>query len=303
MSKRNGNCGNAASNSTNEQYTSQWQEFSRDRKCIRTPSGEALIRINSYDDNRVMEFVLMKLAFPPEVRDYPSPLSQALSFTPEPRCCSPSKSPANSPPPSSQGSSPQDSTLHTSSTATDSAYPTRSPLSTRTTSPLPDFTECHREMQTRTICPCTVPPVYPTCPGGQFMGTRGSFRAGPLCETPSQHTLEQKPIFFPLTSFHTTGVVMNVFLLDPPRRLLSAFVWVASSNTIGEQPEEYDCVSQIDPILGLYVLLDWAKDEYVFVDTGVGCVSAPFHHLSARRCIPDRPKISVEPCLTRKVTF
>lgn len=24
---------------------------------------------------------------------------------------------------------------------------------------------------------------------------------------------------------------------------------------------------------GLYVLLDWAKDDYVFVDTGVGCVS------------------------------
>ncbi|KAF9236021.1 hypothetical protein BU15DRAFT_50681 [Melanogaster broomeanus] len=64
-----------------------------------------------------------------------------------------------------------------------------------------------------------------------------------------------KPIFCPLTSFHTTGVVMNVFLLDPPRRLLSAFVWVATSNTIG-----------------LYVLLDWEKDEYVFVDTGVGCI-------------------------------
>jgi len=26
-------------------------------------------------------------------------------------------------------------------------------------------------------------------------------------------------------------------------------------------------------ITGLYVLLDWAKDDYVFVDTGVGCVS------------------------------
>ncbi|KAF8131808.1 hypothetical protein EV363DRAFT_1164238, partial [Boletus edulis] len=90
---------------------------------------------SSYDDNRVMEFVLMKLAFPPEVRDYPSPLAQPLPFTPE------------------------------------------------------------------------------------YL------------------------------------LVMNVFLLDPPRRLLSAFVWVASSNTIG-----------------LYVLPDWAKDEYVFVDTGVGCL-------------------------------
>ncbi|KAL4079005.1 hypothetical protein J3A83DRAFT_4085372 [Scleroderma citrinum] len=66
---------------------------------------------------------------------------------------------------------------------------------------------------------------------------------------------ETGPLFFPLTSFYTTGVVMNVFLLDPPRCLLSAFVWVASSNTIG-----------------LYVLLDWTNDEYVFVDTGVGCL-------------------------------
>ncbi|KAG1903415.1 uncharacterized protein F5891DRAFT_1127250 [Suillus fuscotomentosus] len=64
-----------------------------------------------------------------------------------------------------------------------------------------------------------------------------------------------RPVFDKLTSFHTTGVIMNVFLLDPPRRLLSAFVWIASSNTIG-----------------LYVLLDWAKDDYVFVDTGVGCL-------------------------------
>ncbi|KAG1782061.1 hypothetical protein EV702DRAFT_961478 [Suillus placidus] len=64
-----------------------------------------------------------------------------------------------------------------------------------------------------------------------------------------------RPVFDTLTSFHTTGVIMNVFLLDPPRRLLSAFVWIASSNTIG-----------------LYVLPDWAKDDYVFVDTGVGCL-------------------------------
>ena len=215
----------------------------------------------------------MKLAFPPEVRDYPSPLSQPLSFTPEFLCCSPPKSPANSPPPSSQGSSPQDSTLHTFSAATDSAYPTRSPLSTRTTSPLPDCTDCYRETPTHTICPCAAPSVCPACPGGRFIGTRGSRRAGILFETPSQPTHEHKPIFFPLTSFHTTGVVMNVFLLDPPRRLLSAFVWVASSNTIGEQLKEHHCASHIDPSLGLYVLLDWAKDEYVFVDTGVGCVS------------------------------
>ncbi|KAI5991784.1 hypothetical protein EDC04DRAFT_2872847 [Pisolithus marmoratus] len=74
-------------------------------------------------------------------------------------------------------------------------------------------------------------------------------------EVPEQVTTIAKPTFLPLTSFYTTGVVMNVFLLDPPRRLLSAFVWLASSNTIG-----------------LYVLLDWDKDEYIYVDTGVGCL-------------------------------
>ncbi|KAI1790399.1 hypothetical protein LXA43DRAFT_513101 [Ganoderma leucocontextum] len=65
---------------------------------------------------------------------------------------------------------------------------------------------------------------------------------------------DQEPQFSELAVFKTIGVVMNVFLLDPSSRLLSAFVWVASSNTIG-----------------LYALLDWHKDEYVFIDTGVEC--------------------------------
>ncbi|KAK1231994.1 hypothetical protein PQX77_004875 [Marasmius sp. AFHP31] len=63
------------------------------------------------------------------------------------------------------------------------------------------------------------------------------------------------PSFSHVTSFRTTGVVMNIFLLDPSARLLSAFIWVSESNTIG-----------------LYVLLDWDRDEYVFVDTGIECV-------------------------------
>ena len=58
-----------------------------------------------------------------------------------------------------------------------------------------------------------------------------------------------------MAEFWTRGVVMNVFLLDPGVRLLSAFVWVSRSNTIG-----------------LYVLLDWEVAEYVFVDTGIECV-------------------------------
>lgn len=293
MQKRSGNYGSAASNSTNEQYTSRWPEFLRDRKCISAQACIVLIRISRYDDNRVMEFVLMKLAFPPEVRDYPSPLSQPLTFTPESHCCSLPKSPVNSPPPSSQGSSPQDSTLHSSCTATDSAYPTRSPLSTRTTSPLPD-SDYYRETPTHSTCPCAASSVYPTCPAGRFIATRSSLRAGILFDTASQPTHEHKPVFFPLTSFHTTGVVMNVFLLDPPRRLLSAFVWVASSNTIGKQPRERECALHIDRFLGLYVLLDWAKDEYVFVDTGVGCVSFVVF-LTVHREL-----VHLEVCLTRK---
>ncbi|KAF7428966.1 hypothetical protein PC9H_008203 [Pleurotus ostreatus] len=62
------------------------------------------------------------------------------------------------------------------------------------------------------------------------------------------------PVFSRVMEFKTTGVVMNVFLLDPSARLLAAFVWVSSSNTIG-----------------LYALLDWDKPEYVFIDTGIEC--------------------------------
>ncbi|KAJ2917669.1 hypothetical protein MD484_g2738, partial [Candolleomyces efflorescens] len=66
------------------------------------------------------------------------------------------------------------------------------------------------------------------------------------------------PVFSHVTDFRTSGVVMNVFLLDPTSRLLSAFIWVASSNTIG-----------------LYVLLDWDRPrEYVFVDTGIECINS-----------------------------
>lgn len=76
---------------------------------------------------------------------------------------------------------------------------------------------------------------------------------------PSGESSKDSPVFSHVTDFITTGVVMNVFLLDPSERLLSAFVWVSNSNTIG-----------------LYALLDWDKQEYVFIDTGIECVS----HLS-----------------------
>ena len=75
-------------------------------------------------------------------------------------------------------------------------------------------------------------------------------------DSPSGARSLEAPIFSRVTDFKTTGVVMNVFLLDPSARLLSAFIWVASANTIG-----------------LYALLDWDKQEYVFIDTGIECVS------------------------------
>ena len=66
-----------------------------------------------------------------------------------------------------------------------------------------------------------------------------------------------EPSFSSLRSFKTFGIVMNVFLLDPEARLLAGFVWISRLNTIG-----------------LYVLFDWDKEEYVFVDTGIKCVSS-----------------------------
>ena len=64
------------------------------------------------------------------------------------------------------------------------------------------------------------------------------------------------PSFSTLRSFKSPGIVMNLFLLDPEARLLAGFVWISRSNSIG-----------------LYVLLDWDKEEYVFVDSGIQCVS------------------------------
>lgn len=83
-------------------------------------------------------------------------------------------------------------------------------------------------------------------------------------DPPSGESSLEKPIFSPVTEFRTTGVVMNIFLLDPSERLLSAFVWVASSNTIG-----------------LYALLDWSKPEYVFIDTGIEYVCQSLRFISS----------------------
>ncbi|KAF6746301.1 hypothetical protein DFP72DRAFT_855558 [Ephemerocybe angulata] len=85
----------------------------------------------------------------------------------------------------------------------------------------------------------------------EFILMRLTFSDGPSGET----STTAPPLFSHVTDFRTSGVVMNVFLLDPSTRLLSAFIWVSSSNTIG-----------------LYTLPDWDKLEYVFIDTGIECV-------------------------------
>lgn len=69
------------------------------------------------------------------------------------------------------------------------------------------------------------------------------------------------PNFSHVTNFKTVGIVMNVFLLDPSARLLSAFVWIDGGNNNGT--------------IGLYALLDWDKPGYVFIDTGIECVCLP----------------------------
>ncbi|ETW74700.1 hypothetical protein HETIRDRAFT_332521 [Heterobasidion irregulare TC 32-1] len=65
------------------------------------------------------------------------------------------------------------------------------------------------------------------------------------------------PVFSHLRSFKMSGLVMNIFLLDPPARLLAGFVWIVYTNTIG-----------------LYVLPDWDSDEYIFIDTAIACVAS-----------------------------
>ena len=75
-------------------------------------------------------------------------------------------------------------------------------------------------------------------------------------EFPPEGDSSSSPAFSKLSKFRTTGIVMNIFLLDPNARLLSAFIWVPEYNTIG-----------------LFVIPDWEQDEYIYVDTTIECVS------------------------------
>ncbi|KAL4073359.1 hypothetical protein V8B97DRAFT_1954291 [Scleroderma yunnanense] len=36
----------------------------------------------------------------------------------------------------------------------------------------------------------------------------------------------------PFTSLYTTGVMMDCLLLDPPRRLLSVFIWIENKTSV-----------------------------------------------------------------------
>lgn len=80
--------------------------------------------------------------------------------------------------------------------------------------------------------------------------------SGDVESSPGASDSPPSPVFSEIAMFKTAGVVMNVFLLDPPGRLLTCFIWVSGPNTIG-----------------LYTLLDWDTQEYVFIDTGIECVS------------------------------
>ncbi|KAG2738016.1 hypothetical protein P692DRAFT_20956942 [Suillus brevipes Sb2] len=285
--------------------------------------------LKGYHDDRVMEFMLMRLFFPHELDDYDeinqaqlyvqSPILSHLDhyasvIEPQPRqreedspiqltprVPSPTQDPPPSipiydqpptptpSPPTSQTPSPQDSSLlHSGSFGPSSATSSAqcSPMAINAMLP-PDFAECSDPPQLSGIPSNQSNTVGIRGDGGAGEPYQGpvfchpSLRAMFIRSAPATPSWERyiplpmnfdqppppppvstipipesaRPVFDTLTSFHTTGVIMNVFLLDPPRRLLSAFVWIASSNTIG-----------------LYVLLDWAKDDYVFVDTGVGCL-------------------------------
>lgn len=77
----------------------------------------------------------------------------------------------------------------------------------------------------------------------------------------NEERTDEKPEFRKLSSFNLPGHVISVFLLDPPKKILTAYIWIERSNT-----------------LGLYVLLDWSVPLYVFVDTGIiyVCLSRVF---------------------------
>ncbi|KAL4068797.1 hypothetical protein V8B97DRAFT_816833 [Scleroderma yunnanense] len=215
----------------------------------------------SYDDDRVMEFVLMKLSFPPETPEHASPdVSPTWNSPPIPCDASRPKTPPILLPASEAPSLHESNCLAATGPPSTTTSACCSPVSSRVALPTDSYYAVRQQYMNTygprdefaSECSCAISPAH-----SDAMRRNAHTSELPTIsqECPLEPSSETGPLFFPLTSFYTTGVVMNVFLLDPPRCLLSAFVWVASSNTIG-----------------LYVLLDWTNDEYVFVDTGVGCL-------------------------------
>ncbi|KAJ3525409.1 hypothetical protein NM688_g8404 [Phlebia brevispora] len=64
--------------------------------------------------------------------------------------------------------------------------------------------------------------------------------------------IDEPPKFAHVADFQMTGRPFNLFLLDPSVYLLGGFVWLSSSNNIA-----------------LYVLHDWEKGIYSYIDTGI----------------------------------
>jgi len=60
-----------------------------------------------------------------------------------------------------------------------------------------------------------------------------------------------EPYFKKVTSFNFPGFVLGVFLLNPLKRFLSAYIYLENGH------------------LGLYVIMDWDDLAFTFLDTGI----------------------------------
>ncbi|KAF9006776.1 hypothetical protein BDZ89DRAFT_965924 [Hymenopellis radicata] len=77
----------------------------------------------------------------------------------------------------------------------------------------------------------------------------------PQCSTDG--AVSSPPQFSQLATCRTAGLVMNFFLLDPLNRTIACFVQIPKATN-----GEYDSI-------GLYMLPDWDKSSYIFIDTGL----------------------------------
>lgn len=85
-----------------------------------------------------------------------------------------------------------------------------------------------------------------------------------------------KPEYKKICCFYFPGHVISVYLLNPIRRLLSAYIWIPSTSS-----------------LGLYVLLDWTIPLYVYINTGIPCVSCLFSNIHMKSLCIDMAMLSI----------